>query len=233
MFFLQQLSQIIKENSLLFEDIIQEIFPDNEQIIFNLEEKLTDSQKQVIRINQIIQEVLSYFRQEQLTPSLNDLNSLIDKVLRLIERQYQGMERESPVKLVTNFDFSVKPIEIVPQEIEKALINLLENAYYTVISKKTKSEDNYIPTITIQTRNLFERIEIKIRDNGEGIAEKDISQVFEPFWTTKVALKGTGLGLFFAYQIILEMHQGEILIASTEGEYTEFTVTLPTKTSNG
>lgn len=226
--FLQELEQIIEENSLLFEDIIQEIFQDNEQILFNLEEKLTDSQKQVIRINQIIQEILSYFRQEQLTPSLTDINSLIHKVLSSVERQYQGTERESPVKLVTNFDSSVEQIEIVSREIEKALINLLENAYYTVLSKKIKSENNYIPTITIQTRNLFDRIEIKIRDNGEGIAKENESRIFEPFWTTKPALEGTGLGLFFVHQIIVEMHQGEISVAAVDGEYTEFTVTLPT-----
>lgn len=119
-------------------------------------------------------------------------------------------------------------IEIVSREIEKALINLLENAYYTVLSKKIKSENNYIPTITIQTRNLFDRIEIKIRDNGEGIAKENESRIFEPFWTTKPALEGTGLGLFFVHQIIVEMHQGEISVAAVDGEYTEFTVTLPT-----
>ncbi|NJL50980.1 MAG: CHASE2 domain-containing protein [Hydrococcus sp. SU_1_0] len=230
--FLRQLSQIIEENRLIFEDIIEEIFQNNEEIIFNLEEKLTDSQNQVIRINQIIQDVLSYFRQEQLATSLTDLNSLIDKVLQSVARQYQGTERESPVKLVTNFDTSIGRIEIVPQEIEKALINLLENAYYTVLSKQNKTKDNYIPTIIIQTRNLFNRIEIRIRDNGEGIAENTISKIFEPFWTTKPPLEGTGLGLFFVHQIIIEMHKGEILVDSAKGEYTEFTVSLPIKSSN-
>lgn len=225
--FLRQLSQIIEENRLIFEDIIEEIFQNNEEVIFNLEEKLTDSQEQVIRINQIIQDVLSYFRQEQLAPSLTDLNSLIDKVLQSVARQYQGAERESPVKLVTDFDPSVERIEIVEREIEKALINLLENAYYTVLSKQKKGNDNYIPTITVQTRNLFDQIEIRIRDNGEGIAENKITKIFEPFWTTKPALEGTGLGLFFAHQIIVGIHKGEILVDSTEGEYTEFTVSLP------
>jgi adenylate cyclase len=225
--FLRQLSQIIEENRLIFEDVIEEIFQNNEEVIFNLEEKLTDSQNQVIRINQIIQDVLSYFRQEQLAPSLTDLNSLIGKVLQSVARQYQGAERESSVKFVTDFDSSIERIEIVEREIEKALINLLENAYYTVISKEKKGNDSYIPTITVQTRNLFNRIEIRIRDNGEGIAENTITKIFEPFWTTKPALEGTGLGLFFAHQIIVGIHKGEILVDSTEGEYTEFTVSLP------
>jgi adenylate cyclase len=225
--FLRQLSQIIEENRLIFEDVIEEIFQNNEEVIFNLEEKLTDSQNQVIRINQIIQDVLSYFRQEQLAPSLTDLNSLIGKVLQSVARQYQGAERESSVKFVTDFDSSIERIEIVEREIEKALINLLENAYYTVISKEKKGNDSYIPTITVQTRNLFNRIEIRIRDNGEGIAENTITKIFEPFWTTKPALEGTGLGLFSAHQIIVGIHKGEILVDSIEGEYTEFTVSLP------
>jgi adenylate cyclase len=225
--FLRQLEQIIEENKLIFEDIIEEIFQNNEEVIFNLEEKLTDSQNQVIRINQIIEDVLSYFRQEQLAPSLTDLNSLIDKVLQSVARQYQGAEQESPVKLVTDLDSSIERIEIVEREIEKALINLIENAYYTVLRKQKKGNDSYIPTITVQTRNLFDRIEIKIRDNGEGIAENIITKIFEPFWTTKPALEGTGLGLFFAHQIIVGIHNGEILVDSTEGKYTEFTVSLP------
>lgn len=228
---IKQLLKIIEENSLFFEDVIQEIFQDNEQIIFNLKETLTNSKNQVIRIDKIIQEVLSDYQEKQLT--LSDLNNLIERVLRSVEREYQEIKQESPVKLVTNFDFSIGRIGIVPQEIEKILINLLENAYYTVLSKQTKSENNYIPTITIQTRNLLERIEIKIRDNGEGIAEKNRSQVFEPFWTTKPAPEGTGLGLFFVHQTIVEMHQGAISVASIEGEFTEFTVTLPTETING
>ena len=227
--FLRQLEKTIEENKILFEDVIQDIFQNNEQIIPNIEEHLTDCREQVNRINQIIKDVLSYFRQKELASSSTNLNSLVDSTLQSVARQYQGTERESLVKLVTNFDSSVGQIEISPQEIEKALINLLENAYYTVLSKLEKSGNNYIPTITIQTRNLFERIEIRIRDNGEGIAKNTISQIFDPFWTNKPAIEGTGLGLFCVHQIIVEMHEGKILVDSIEGEYTEFIVSLPTK----
>lgn len=224
---IQQLEQTIKENNLFFEDVIQEIFQNNEQIIPNIEEHLTNSQEQVTRIDKIIKNVLFNSRQEELAPSLTNLNDLVYRTLQSVDRQYQGAEQESLVELVTNFDSSVGQIEIISQEIEQALINLLENAYYTVISKFKKGKDDYLPTITIQTRNLFNRIEIRIRDNGEGIAENIATKIFEPFWTTKPPLEGTGLGLFFAYQIIVEMHKGEILV-EPKGEYTEFIVYLPT-----
>ena len=229
--FLRELEKTIEENKILFEDVIQDIFQNNEQIIPNIEEHLTDSRKQVNRIDQMIKDVLSYFHQKELASSSTNLNDLVYRTLQSVARQYQGSERESPVKLVTNFDSSVGQIKIIPQEIEKALINLLENAYYAVISKLEKSGDNYIPTITIQTRNLFNRIEIRIRDNGEGIAKNIATKIFEPFWTTKPPLEGTGLGLFFAYQIIVEMHKGKILV-EPKGEYTEFIVSLPTQINN-
>lgn len=220
--YLQKLEQIIEENSLFFDDIIQEIFQSNEQIISNLKENLVNSQEQVIRVNQIIQDVLSYFHQEQLVPSLTPLNSLISDVLRLIVRQY----RELPVKLETNYDFSIEQIELVPQELEKALINLLENAYYAVHSKQLKAESDYIPTITVRTFDLLDRVEIRILDNGEGIAEHLIPKIFDPFWTTKAALEGTGLGLFFTHQIIVQMHKGKIEVRSVVGEYSEFIIEL-------
>ena len=225
---IQKLEFVIEENRLLFDDIIQEIFQNREQILPDLEENLIDSQKQVTRINQIIQKILSYFRQEELTPRLTDLNGLIHQALQSVERQYQENKEEFSVKLITNFDSSIDRIEIVSLEIEKALINLLENAYYTVQSKQQRTELNYIPTITIETRNLLDKVEIRIRDNGEGIAENIMSKIFDPFWTTKPTLEGTGLGLFFVHQIIVEMHRGEIKVESVAGEYSEFIVQLPT-----
>jgi CHASE2 domain-containing sensor protein/nitrogen-specific signal transduction histidine kinase len=226
---IRQLEQIVEENSLFFEDVIQAIFQDNEQILSNLTENLTDSQEQVIRVNQIIQDVLSYFRQENLESNLTGLNSLISKVILIFERQHQLSNRELPFKIETKYDDSIERIEIVSSELEKALINLLENAYYTVQNKQRKTNADYLPTIAIETQNLVDRVEIRIWDNGEGISSEAISKIFEPFWTTKPSLEGTGLGLFFVHQIIVDLHKGEIKVDSVVGEKSEFIVTLPKK----
>ena len=86
---------------------------------------------------------------------------------------------------------------------------------------------NYTPIISIETSNLLDKAEIRIRDNGEGIDENIISKIFDPFWTTKPTLEGTGLGLFFVHQIIVEMHKGEIKVESVAGESSQFIVQLP------
>ena len=225
---LKKVEENLEENSLFFADIIQDIFPDKEQILSTFKENLTNSQEQVFRVNHIIQDTLCYFRQEQLNPSLSDLNNLISRVLQGFERQNQLSTQELPIIIETNYDTSIEPIKIISPEIEKALVNLIENAYYTVQSKQKRTEVNYIPTITIKTGNLGAQVEIRVRDNGEGISKDLVAQIFEPFWTNKPALKGTGLGLFFVYQIIVEIHKGEIRVDSVVGEYSEFIVTLPT-----
>ena len=101
----------------------------------------------------------------------------------------------------------------------------MENAYFAVQSKQKESED-YIPTIIVETSDLADRIEIVILDNGEGIAKELIPYIFEPFCTTKSAFEGTGLGLFFVYQIIVKMHKGKIAVKSIVGEYSEFRIEL-------
>ncbi len=225
---LQQVEENLEENSLFFADVIQDIFPDKEQILSAFKENLTNSQEQVFRVNNIIQDILGYFRQEQSNPSLTDLNNLIGQVLQGFERQDRLSTQELLITIETNYDTSIAPIEIISKEIEKALVNLIENAYYTVHSKQKKIGLNYIPTITIKTRNLGDKVEIRIRDNGEGIPKDLLDKIFEPFWTNKPALEGTGLGLFFVYQIIVEIHKGEIRVDSVVGEYSEFILTLLT-----
>lgn len=220
--FLQQLKQTIEENRLIFDDIIQEIFQGNEQNLTEIEDNINASKKQVLRVDRTIKSILSYSRQGPKKISRVSINSLVDRAIRLTAKQHNSFS----VKLETDYDTLVGLIEVIPQEIEKALINLLENAYYSVLKKQTETEQNYIPTITVKTFDRLDRIEIKIIDNGNGIAEHLIPEIFEPFWTTKPALEGTGLGLFFVYHIIVQMHQGKIKVKSTVGEYSEFKIEL-------
>ncbi len=224
---LQQLEKSLEENSLLFDDLLADILPEQEQIFATFQENLLNSQEQVFGVNQIIHDILGYFRQEQLTPSLTNLNHLISKVVQGFERQNQLLPPEVSIKIETDYSDSLPPITIIAPEIEKALVNLMENAYYTVQSKQQKIGLDYLPTITVKTSNLKGRVEIRIKDNGEGISPDLREQIFAPFWTDKPPLAGTGLGLFFVYQIIVELHQGTIKVNSVVGEYSEFIVTLP------
>ena len=106
------------------------------------------------------------------------------------------------------------------------LLNVINNAFYAVNEKKKTADENYQPTVTVQTKKLNDKIEIRVVDNGNGIPQNIIDKIFQPFFTTKPSGQGTGLGLSLAYDII-KAHGGEIKVETKEGEGSEFVVTLP------
>ena len=131
----------------------------------------------------------------------------------------------------TDFDDSIGKINMVPQDIGRMLLNLFNNAFYTVNEKKKTADENYQPAVTVQTKKISTPsgdggIEIRVVDNGNGIPQNIIDKIFQPFFTTKPSGQGTGLGLSLAYDII-KAHGGEIKVETKEGEGSEFVVTLP------
>jgi two-component system NtrC family sensor kinase len=128
--------------------------------------------------------------------------------------------------LVTSFDPGIAQLHIVPQDIGHVLMNLYKNAFYSVIEKVQKMEAGYVPTITVDTIRANNKVQIRVRDNGLGIANKNLTKIFTPFYTTKPTGVGTGLGLSLSYEII-KAHQGEIKVDSVEGEHAEFTIEFP------
>ena len=121
---------------------------------------------------------------------------------------------------------SIGNIPIVPQDIGRVLLNLYNNAFYAVSEKKLQIPEGYEPTVSVITRKLNGRVEIRVKDNGNGIPQKLIGKIFQPFFTTKPAGEGTGLGLSLSYDII-KAHGGEIKVETKEGEFTEFLIQLP------
>ena len=126
----------------------------------------------------------------------------------------------------TNFDKTIGNINIIPQDIGRMLLNLYNNAFYAVNNKKKTADQNYRPTIILQTKKINNNIEIKISDNGNGIPENIINKIFQPFFTTKPTGQGTGLGLSLSYDII-KAHGGEIKVNTKENQYTEFVINIP------
>jgi signal transduction histidine kinase len=113
----------------------------------------------------------------------------------------------------------------VPQEIGRVLLNLINNAYYTVHEKKKVKQNGYEPTVTVTTVKDDGKVKIKVRDNGNGIPQKILDKIFQPFFTTKPTGQGTGLGLSLAYDIV-KAHGGEIKVETRENEGTEFIMVL-------
>jgi signal transduction histidine kinase len=136
------------------------------------------------------------------------------------------------VTIKTDFDESIGKIKVIPQDIGRVILNLITNAFYAVTEKKKEQPDNYEPIVTVSTRRLSSpsgdggKIEIKVKDNGNGIPQKVLDKIFQPFFTTKPTGQGTGLGLSLSYDIV-KAHGGEIKVETKEKEETTFKIIMP------
>jgi signal transduction histidine kinase len=130
--------------------------------------------------------------------------------------------------MITDFDDTIGTIDIVPQDIGRAILNLITNAFYVVDEKKKSGVENYEPTVSVSTKKGDSTIEIRVTDNGNGIPESIINKIFEPFFTTKPTGKGTGLGLSMSYEIVTKSHAGDLRVDTKQGIGTTFIITLPT-----
>jgi signal transduction histidine kinase len=156
-----------------------------------------------------------------------DINALADEYLRLSYHGMRAKDNSFKARLETVFDNSIGKIELTPQEIGKVIINVTNNAFYAVSAKASATADgNYEPTVIVSTSKHNGKIEIKVKDNGNGMPQKVLDKIFQPFFTTKPAGQGTGLGLSLAYDIV-KAHGGEIKVDSKEGEGSEFIIQLP------
>jgi two-component system NtrC family sensor kinase len=164
-----------------------------------------------------------------------DINALADEYLRLSYHGLRAKDQRFNVTMHTDFDESLSAgeagigkINIVAQDIGRVLLNLYNNAFYSVNEKKKILGDGYSPEIFISTKKINNRVEINIRDNGNGIPQKIIDKIYQPFFTTKPTGEGTGLGLSLSYDIV-KVHGGTITVNTKEGEGAEFIITLPMK----
>ncbi len=186
------------------------------------EQKITHHGK---RADGIVKGMLQHSRSGTGVKELTDINALTDEYLHLATHGFRGREKSFNANITTDFDKSIAPMEIVPQDIGRVLLNLFNNAFYSV-SEKKKQETGYEPMVSVKTKMANNKIEIFVKDNGHGIPQKLIDKIFQPFFTTKPAGQGTGLGLSLSYDII-KAHGGEIRVHTEEGRFTEFTVELP------
>ena len=115
---------------------------------------------------------------------------------------------------------------MIPQDIGRAVLNLITNAFYVVGEKRKQAGDSYEPTVTVATRRAGDKVEIRVADNGNGIPQKVLDKIFQPFFTTKPTGQGTGLGLSLSYDIV-NAHGGELKVETKEGEGSEFVISLP------
>jgi signal transduction histidine kinase len=180
------------------------------------------------RADSIVKNMLLHSREGSGERRSADINSLVGESLNLA---YHGARAEKPdftITLKHDLDPEAGALDLYPQEITRALLNLISNGFYAATKRKVEVADgDFEPVLSVATRNLGKTIEIRIRDNGTGIPPEVREKMFNPFFTTKPTGEGTGLGLSMTHDIIVKQHGGRIDVETEPGAFTEFIVTLP------
>jgi len=180
------------------------------------------------RAGAIVKGMLQHSRTSSGQKELSDINALADEYLRLAYHGLRAKDKSFNSEIKTDFDKTIGKINIVSQDIGRVILNLINNAFYAVSEKKKHAPNGYEPTVTLTTKKDNGKIEVKVKDNGNGIPDSIKEKIFQPFFTTKPAGQGTGLGLSLAYDIV-KAHGGDIKVDTREGEGSEFIIELASK----
>jgi len=179
------------------------------------------------RADGIVRSMLQHSRGSSEDRQPTDLNALAEEALNLA---YHGARAQDPnfdIALEHDLDSNLAPVDVVPQELTRVLLNLIGNGFYAAEKRNRESDGTYRPALKVTTREFGESVEVRVRDNGVGIPLEDRDKLFQPFFTTKPTGEGTGLGLSISYEIVTQQHGGTITVDSEVGDFTEFTVRLP------
>ncbi len=219
----------IKKKEERDETVVDEILNDIKQ---NLE-KINHHGK---RADAIVKGMLQHSRSSSAVKEPTDINKLADEYLRLAYHGLRAKDKSFNATIKTEFDETIGNINIIPQDMGRVILNLITNAFYVVDEKKKYASilrqaqdsagEGYEPTVTVSTKKVGTTIEIAVKDNGNGIPQKIVDKIFQPFFTTKPTGQGTGLGLSLSYDIV-KAHGGELNLETKEGEGSEFIIQLP------
>ncbi|NEU09594.1 GHKL domain-containing protein [Flavihumibacter sp. R14] len=188
----------------------------------NLEKILHHGQ----RADAIIKGMLQHARSSTGKKEPTDINALAEEYFSLAYHGLRAKNKDLCVTMKTDFDKSISKINIIPQDISRAMLNIINNAFYAVTEKKKQRSENFEPLVSVSTKKTEDKISISVKDNGIGIPQQIADKIFQPFFTTKPAGQGTGLGLSLSYDII-KAHGGELQVQTKEGEGSEFVIILP------
>ena len=217
-------------NTELIAEMKQEIDKGNLQEVKSIADSIDENEQKIIvhgkRADAIVKGMLQHSRSSSGIKELTDINALANEYLRLAYHGLRAKDKSFNVTLKTDYDETIGNINIIPQDIGRAVLNLITNAFYAVTEKKKQQSDDYEPTVSVNTKKINDKVEIKVIDNGNGIPQKVLDKIFQPFFTTKPTGQGTGLGLSLAYDIV-KAHGGEINVKTEENKGSEFSIILP------
>jgi len=178
------------------------------------------------RADSIVKNMLLHSREGSGEHRPVEINAIIDESLNLAYHGARAEKQGFNITLERDFDPAVGVADIYPQEVTRVLLNLISNGFYAA-TKRAAATNGFEPRLKAVTRNLGDNVEIRIRDNGTGIPPDIQEKIFNPFFTTKPAGEGTGLGLSMSHDIVVKQHGGTIEVVTEPGSFTEFIITLP------
>jgi len=226
--FVKNFSEVSSE---LLDEMIQEVEKGHHEEVKEMAVDIKQNLEKILhhgnRADAIVKGMLQHSRSSTGQMEPTDINKLADEYLRLAYHGLRAKDKLFNATLKTDFDISIGNINIVPQDIGRVVLNLLTNAFYVVDEKKKSGVTDYEPTVSISTKKLGDKVEIKVSDNGSGIPQNIIDKIFQPFFTTKPAGQGTGLGLSMSYDIVTKGHGGELTVNAIENKGSTFTIQLP------
>ena len=217
-------------NTELIGEMKEEFKTGNQKNGFTIAENIAENERKINshgkRADSIVKGMLQHARSNTGVKEPTDINALAGEYLRLAYLGLRAKEKDFTAEIKTDFDYSISNINIIPPDIGRVLLNLYNNAFFSVNEKKKTADAGYSPEVSVSTKKSGSQVFITVHDNGNGIQQKIIDKIFHPFFTTKPPGQGTGLGLSLSYDIV-KAHGGEIKVETELGTGTSFIVQLP------
>ncbi len=211
-------------------NISEDDYENMTELIDELKQNAVDISFHGKRADEIVNAMMDHARSDKVHPELTDLNKLLLNSANLAYHGYRSNQAAFQLQIQQDLQESLPKTKVIPQQISRALLNIINNACYATNEKRVQEGTTYQPQLSLKTTQEGKNIVIRIRDNGTGIPEKIRKDIFTPFFTTKPTGKGnTGLGLSMTHKIIVEEHSGQLQVESEAGSFTEFIISLPLK----
>jgi len=225
--FVNNFSEVSAE---LLEELKQEAKEGHTEDVIEIANDLTKNLEKIThhgkRADAIVKGMLQHSQSGSGTKELTNINTLADEYLRLAYHGLRANDKSFNADLVTNYDEQLPKVNVIPQDVGRVLLNLFNNAFYAVNQKQKTAGVDYKPEISVATSSENGQVVIKVKDNGIGIPDAIKEKIMQPFFTTKPAGEGTGLGLSLTYDMVVKGHGGSIQVESTEGQGSEFIIIL-------
>ncbi|HLY71793.1 MAG TPA: ATP-binding protein [Puia sp.] len=225
--FVNNFSEVNKE---LLAEMNEEIQNGNYDEVKTIAKDLTDNEEKINhhgkRAGAIVKGMLQHSRSSTGQKEPVNINDIADECLRLSYHGLRARDKSFNANLKTDFDDTIDKIPLIQQDIVRVLVNLYNNAFYAVDEKSKQRNEGYVPTVSLSTKKINDKVVLTVMDNGNGIPQKLVDKIFQPFFTTKPTGQGTGLGLSLSYDIV-KAHGGEIKVETKENEGSEFIIELP------